>query len=797
MKRKFLTSLLVASTVVGGMGTLSSCKDNTEDIRAEFRQDTSELQKQINALVEELKAQKAAFEAMLKDNVDKKNFEEVLKASAKIQEMDRKIAGLTNLLGEIPADVKADNFADWIAAIQATAGTSSSFIEDAFEGYTPAQVRDAIIAASWVKEQKENIEAMMQGYEEMGLVFNELIQTLNDWREAIDQKFDAIDTSILNLEEGYQGLSDKINNELVPAIEANKAAIDEIKAIMNRQVTGVIVQGTHNPVFGSFSAPLGITSNILMLNYGYADKSVTLPNTDSDREYNIENPFTATDVAVLAKAGINLESALLTVPAGAIVPEKEGNAGKVYVTVNPANVNFEGQTISLVNSQDEPCGITLSSLRKSSDVLKFGFGRADNGFYEAAATLTPEQIEAVKVEIEPGLKDAFLDAYHNRTKADFAYLLKKLYNQFNGILPAQGLKASYEGFDGAPVNVYSEYSIAATAFKPLSYAFLVDKQGKHLPIISPISGDEFKFDPSKFEFPVEFPTITVNGVDLSFTFEDVQVTYDGQIGVTIKMPQFDGDGIFTGYKDETVYAPQDDINDLVSSITDAINEKIGEMTEEMKADFKTQIDNLVANLEQQINDAMDNVSGQIEENLKNVVEEINNQLQDKIGGYVNRFNNLIDKYNSLAQRLNKYLDNPNMFMQPMVVYNLGKGGIGQVSNSLAVPTRFKMAGGNAIELILTSYNAEIAVPAYKKYIVVTNVYKNGDKSVNADNNTECLDVLKAANKAKFFNEVLDGQQLRVALSASKPGYTYEIAYQALDYHGITSTRKYYIQVVAE
>lgn len=108
-----------------------------------------------------------------------------------------------------------------------------------------------------------------------------------------------------------------------------------------------------------------------------------------------------------------------------------------------------------------------------------------------------------------------------------------------------------------------------------------------------------------------------------------------------------------------------------------------------------------------------------------------------------------------------------------------------------------MAGGNAIELILTSYNAEIAVPAYKKYIVVTNVYKNGDKSVNADNNTECLDVLKAANGAKFFNEVLDGQQLRVTLSASKPGYTYEIAYQALDYHGITSTRKYYIQVVAE
>jgi hypothetical protein len=45
------------------------------------------------------------------------------------------------------------------------------------------------------------------------------------------------------------------------------------------------------------------------------------------------------------------------------------------------------------------------------------------------------------------------------------------------------------------------------------------------------------------------------------------------------------------------------------------------------------------------------------------------------------------------------------------------------------------------------------------------------------------------------NEVIPGERLSVPFYADQAGYTYEIIYSALDYRGVTSTRKFYLQVV--
>lgn len=798
MKRKFINGFLVAAALVGGMSTMSSCKDNTEDIRVEMGEETQKLKNQIQSLIGQLEACKQSCEQKFQGNVNASNLEEYLKNSAYIAELERKISGLETLLGEMPEDSNYDNFADWIAAIGATAGTNSAYLEEVMKEYTSEEFYDAIEAASWVKEQKERIEVMMQTVEAMGEAFNDFIQTLNDWRDAIDEKFDAIDTDILDLKEGYQGLSNKIKNELVPQIQANKEAIEEIQAIMKRQVTSILIQGTHNPVFGSFSAPFGITSNILMLHYGYAGAPVSFPNTDSAVEYDVENPFTEAQVAALAKTGIDIDAPIVSYSANqALVSEKIGNAGKVYMTVNPSTVSFEGQTVDLVNSQDELSGVTLSSLRKSDKVLSFGFGRADNGFYEADATLAPENIQSVKVEIEPGLKTAFKDAFDNRTKADFAYLIKQLYNQFNGILPAQGLKATYASFNNAPASVYSEYAIAATAFKPLSYGFLAGQGlGHKLPIISPINADEFKLDTEGLDFNITIPDINIEGGEFNFEFKPISLEVrDGILYVEVQMSHFDKTDtgyVNIGYTIDVF--PVSGVEDFMAELENAFNENIGEWNESLKAAFEDYVNGLIANINEQVNSAMESVSGQVSDKLTDVIDNINAQLQDKIGGYVDRFNGLIDKYNNLAQRLNKYLENPNHFMQPMMVYNYGQGNIGQVSTGKAVPTLFHKKGGDAIELILTSYNAEIAAPAFKKYVVVTNVYDVATGKSVLDDDADCIQLMKDANAATFFNQALEGNQLRVALKVGKPGYKYEIVYQGLDYHGVTSTNTYYIQV---
>ena len=66
----------------------------------------------------------------------------------------------------------------------------------------------------------------------------------------------------------------------------------------------------------------------------------------------------------------------------------EGNAGTLYVTINPNTVDFTGQVLTLENSQAEASKITLGALKQSDKTLTFGWTRAaGNGFYEAPATL--------------------------------------------------------------------------------------------------------------------------------------------------------------------------------------------------------------------------------------------------------------------------------------------------------------------------------------------------------------------------------------------------------------------------
>ena len=120
-------------------------------------------------------------------------------------------------------------------------------------------------------------------------------------------------------------------------------------------------------------------------------------------------------------------------------------------------------------------------------------------------------------------------------------------------------------------------------------------------------------------------------------------------------------------------------------------------------------------------------------------------------------------------------------------------GIGIVSNAKEDPTVFVNGGGPAFVLYPSSYTAEVVAPAYKKMIACVNVIDNATGNY----------VANGRELAKKFNATSDG--LAVVLEGStygitvpgaavQSGYTYEIMYQALDYSGVTSTRKFYIKV---
>jgi hypothetical protein len=180
-------------------------------------------------------------------------------------------------------------------------------------------------------------------------------------------------------------------------------------------------------------------------------------------------------------------------------------------------------------------------------------------------------------------------------------------------------------------------------------------------------------------------------------------------------------------------------------------------------------------------------------NFNDASASINKKI-DRIATIINSY---IDKANGYINRANSVLANLNNAIQPVLIWsdgtNAGELG-GFVSGSYAVGTTVK--AGSDLALIATSYSLELLAPAYKKSLIVTNAYKNGN---TAHTNNELKQAVKALNadiQAQGF-DVFSGQSLKkpYIFKSDKVGVTYEIAYTAVDYEGKIAGRKFYVTVV--
>lgn len=614
---------------------------------------------------------------------------------------------------------------------------------------------------------------------------------------ATKDEVNALATRVATLENGLTDLTNRV--------AANEAAIAELKAAvnnllgladrLNKLVTGIIVQAATNPVIGYLNLPIDVRTNMLMCYHGYAETTFEFPSNSSVAEYNNEAVLTAQDIANLAMAS---NFSTLKIEAGDCLVDNVGleegraYAGKVYVTINPSNVDFTGVELPIVNSQDGECGIKLTGLKKSDKLLSFGFSRAaENGFYEADAYIVPADITSTKFTFEDGIKSAFKNAFTDRKQSDFVALLKVLYSQFNGVLPAYGLKAAWSAPDGAgnikDYAVFSEYNLAATTFKPLSYKFFAGQSiDRKLPIITPIS--DLKFNLDRFTFNIDAPKITINDIELEFSLSAIDIEYDGTIQVKISTPKFDSTGKFIGYEDVIYNVTDESLDAFIQKIEDAFNDKKDAWEDSIRDAFKKAMQNLQSQINDEVKKAFDSVAGQINDQIKDMINDAIDDIKDK----VKPLDNLIDAYNRAANRINGMLDNPNHYLQIMMVYKAADGEYRQMSNSKAMPSPFILNGGNAINIFLTSYTGEIVAPAYQKFVGVTNVWNEAGEDASTD--ATCKQLMIEANESTLFNEPIPGKTTRVPMKVSKAGYTYEVVYSGLDYLGYTSTRKFYLKV---
>lgn len=641
-------------------------------------------------------------------------------------------------------------------------------------------------------------------YEELDMKLFGLETRVNQNQTNIAYLLDVVTT--LATKEDLDALTLRVaqNESDILALQGDMKKVLKIYDRLNSLVTGVIVEGTFNPLFGTFSLPIGVESNMLFNYYGRYEgaKTLTFPSVGSNTN--------TTMLTAEEKQLLNGLYTPTTIENGQYL--MDGNLGKLYLTINPSNVDLSGVDLVLTQSNGVDIPVLLTNVKKSNEVLKFGVSRGDNNFYEADAVLALDgaSINAVKIEVSDGLKSSVKNLLKDRTKHNLFELMRGVYDQLAQGLPAYSVKHSWTVDDGNGLQKYSVlsgYDLAATTVKPLSFntykgESINKKLNHHGPLrsVKDLLNDFINKD--KFHFSL---STTIQFKDVSATFalhpiEDLYLSYNGEIyAKTSGVDIYDDNGNVIGHTGPLeIPVSTDDMNAFLAEISNQImyefNKEGGYLEiwdNQMEQEFNRAIGELTANVQSEVDRALKDMSGQINDQIDDILDDLINDISGKTQKFVDKFNSFLDKYNKVVDKVNHFLEDPNHYLQVAMVYHAGGARLELLSNDANDPTMLTKKGGNAIEMFATTYTAEIAAPAYQKFIAITGGWKTGDKSQKLT-----TPEVRALNMQGSMCKVLPGRAKRVALPAGsfKSGYTYEILYTAVDFHGYTSTQHFYVSV---
>ncbi|WP_304644531.1 hypothetical protein [uncultured Duncaniella sp.] len=851
MKKKFIPGLLLLALTAGGFSTFTSCKDTDEDLCTNLRGEQVSLQAALDALKEQL----ANCGTNCQNEI--KRLEDLINGKPGYTESEIK-GWITDLTNQYATQEALKQLADRVAALEGkepggndqfkpedvttltdliaiadqlkalvgengTVNTLSTEIENLkkvlngdgtnpgllatvsgleawFEniGLTVEEFQTYVKQGEFVLSNKAALEALVK-LQNDGTLNEDALKALNEVYAdlaGIDEMYNTIFKGVEAPADGWWNYAEVMQN-----IKNNSAAIaelqDEVDAIFNRindLVTSLILQSASNHLYGTFNTPFGINSMVLMANFGHLAIDLNQFPVSAAKDMGAECYSDSNiDWSSITSDKYDLTSTILAYTTN----NGQATLGNLWFTVNPGTVNhLDKAGFELVNSRDEVSKVNLVDITKDDETLiQFGVNSNSraagngNGLYRAEATVAVDDLDAIKVNIESGLAQALKDAVKNHTAADMAHLLKTIYSQLQNVCDANALRYTYEAISGkggatSTQKVYSNYGLAATAFKPLSFATLKGESFHKLPTIDPIEIDKSLVDLGLKPFEIGDVKLDVE-LDLGkIEFDEV-----GETIIEVKVPShFNENGEADAWTYEKVNITGD-LQQIVDKLQASVNEwfegKVDEpsLNEKLQSQIEAAVDSafngpdgLIASIENQVNDMM----GSIQDKLDNLVDQINKD-------YLNKVNKLIDKYNSVADRINKVLSDPNHYLQSVMFIRKADGNLGFLSTNAKQPSQFK-GNGEAIELFATTYNFETVCPAFKKIVGVVKVTDQ-----NGNENT----ALKNAANASMA-KVLDGRVNRVALDVrgAKGGvFTYEIAYQAMDFTGHTSTVKCYVQVI--
>ena len=652
---------------------------------------------------------------------------------------------------------------------------------------------DSINAAKLYSELQETVNGLVESINTNAKTIGELRSDFTAYQAEVKAKFEELQAKL---------------DAALAANTSNGAAVDNLlsflKNVMAKFISGIEINGTNNPLFGQLNTPFDVRTNVLVAFHGtLGTRGLQFP-TDNDAFYALPashqwETITETDIEMMFGEGGSLEDApgYINVDYDKDIIAKDGavgNAGSLYLTVNPTDRDFTGTSFTLINSRNEESPMKLANLAKTDQLLTFGYTRAAgpetqsaNGFYEAKATLTAEDALKVRVDLNfSGLKTVAKDFQNYRNGINITNTVTNIYDAFSNVLPAQAVKATWSDSTGTK-SVVSQYAIAATAVRPLSFAFAKDIHYDRVPGLGRL---ENFVDNMLAKIDFALPEMKDINFDInSITFDELSEDLLAKFRINISLDTI----LFKGGFTKTVSLPDYFYVDEVTGDTILVQPKNKDLTVtideqnltitveyDLSGELSTVYDNLtgpVENIKSQIADFLDDINDYLAKLNDINLDKVKDNISETISHYVEEIN----------ERFAKYM-NPNKYLQPLMLVK-ANGSYARLSESSNYSARVY---GTDVLLAPTTYNAEILSPAYKKFIAITNVSKKG-ASAKAGDKT-CRNILEQANKQDRMKQVIDGGFDDFIKFTAVKGYTYEVLYTAVDYSGLVVTKKFYFSV---
>lgn len=619
----------------------------------------------------------------------------------------------------------------WLGELKETNPDLASAIDARIQANMDV-IKDGVYA------DKERFEAAIQG--------SEAYQNLKGDVEGVDSRVSALERLRLTDSIAAKKITDALNHRLDSVSGSLNSALN---TLLEQKLDGITVNATENPVTGYWNASFtGLNLKLASSFYGVAAEG----NEDWDVKAN----------QVLGK---------------------DGNAGYLYVSLNPTEIDPSLVKVELVNSQGEPAkGFKLRDIDNTDKVLTFGTKAATvsaNGFYQVPVIASDPQNDGVEFDkgaLAAAAKNALNELRNPKSNdLDLSLIASALYKNIP-VLTAYGVKAEYYLYNPDTKNLelkktvkhaVSDYDIAAFAVKPVSFNFLKDNatldklsgwavENFRLPSLSTELEKIAKALDVKITYDKadEFYTYTLIASNTMYCeqvgndvviYNDAQVAWDAS-GRDYKV--IDRGHVYKTLKNSTL--------ETQVFAEDYAEVPVGERIYSIKTKDTTIADLLVS------------ANGQIAEKLqpvKNVLSKVDTKWE-----------NVIAKVNPLLKKVSSKIGSANKLLQPTILYKDQNGNPNTLSTiGGRLGTRF--VGTGATTLYATSWTAELLAPAYKKSI---SVLEKGATVTLADGTTSAA-------------EPFDGSINKVIFNATKAG-KYTIVYKAIDYSGVEVEKTFNVVV---